>query len=72
MNECRINIQNDIINNILDALETMTAGIGITKKYNYELKEGFGSSTIIFTPKEGNEMNPLDFFLLGYFIGRDY
>lgn len=72
MKECRINFQNDIIENILDALKTCGAGIGIAKKYNYEVESGTYSSTLVFTPKDGNEMNTIDFFMFGYFVGRDY
>lgn len=72
MKECRINFQNDVIEKILEALKTCGTGIGIVEKYSLEILKGDYSSTIVFTPKEGEEINARDFFMLGYFVGRDY
>jgi len=72
MKECRINFQNEIIETILEALETCSMGEGIVIKYDYILLKGKYSSTLVFTPKEGKEMDANDFFMLGYFVGRDY
>lgn len=68
MKDCRINIQPYIIDKIIAALETCATGIGIAEKYSYKIQ----NNTIIFTPKDGKEMNANDFFMLGYFVGRDY
>ncbi|MBP7174052.1 MAG: hypothetical protein KBA33_08320 [Cloacibacterium sp.] len=72
MKECRINIQNDIVEKILEALKTCSQGIGVTLQYEYTIEKDRYGSTIIFIPKEGRKMNPTDFFFLGYFVGRDY
>ena len=72
MKDCRINAQNDIIANIEFALETCSQGLGMLEKYNITKELGDYGSTLIFTVKSDKEMNPSDFFWLGYFFGRDY
>ena len=72
MKECRINAQNDIIENVILALNTCSQGIGMLFKYDMGRIDNGYSSTLIFTPKKGYSINPTDFFLLGYYVGRDY
>lgn len=72
MKDCRINAQNDIIKNILFALDTCSQGLGMKEKYEIKKEPGNYGSTLVFTPMLGFEMNPADFFWLGYYFGRDY
>ncbi|CAI9673418.1 MULTISPECIES: hypothetical protein [Elizabethkingia] len=64
--------QNDQIEAFKDALETNSIGKQISEKYDIKYIPGTYSSSLIFTPKEDTEINPIDFLLLGYYVGRDY
>ena len=72
MEDFRINSQNGTIESILEALETCSQGIGMQVKYEYSIEIGDYSSTIVFKLKPKYTSNPIDFFWLGYFVGRDY
>lgn len=72
MEDFKINSQNNTIDSILEALKTCSQGIGMTEKYNHTIDTGETSSTIIFRLNPGFIYNPIDFFWLGYFVGRDY
>lgn len=64
--------QNTIILNIIGALKTCSTGIGIRHLHNITIKRGPSDSQIEFTRKDGEDIKPVDFFMLGYFIGRYY
>jgi hypothetical protein len=72
MAEYRINSQNDTIELILKALEEVSVGIGFSVLCDIEVIKGEDSSTIIFKTKDGREIKQSDFFMLGYFVGRDF
>jgi len=46
--------------------------MGIRKLHNIQINRSDNDTQIIFTRKDGKPINPLDFFMLGYFVGRDY
>lgn len=72
MKQATINSQNDDIDNVILALETCSVGEGMSVKYDVTRMDNGYSSTLTFTPKEGYEINPADFFWIGYYVGRDY
>lgn len=72
MKEFKLSSQNDQIDAFRDALETNSIGIVISSKYDIKYMPGTYSSSLIFTPKKDTEVNPIDFLLLGFFVGSDY
>ncbi|SEW27613.1 hypothetical protein SAMN05421841_1970 [Chryseobacterium wanjuense] len=68
----KIHHQNSLILHIISALKTSLTGRGIRELYNIKINRGYYDSTIEFSKKDGKSINPLDFFMLGYFVGRDY
>lgn len=72
MAEYRINSQNDTVELILKALEEVSVGIGFSILCDIEVIKDKYSSTIIFKTKEEREIKQSDFFMLGYFVGRDF
>ena len=63
---------NSIILGIIGALKTCSIGIGIRELHNITIKRGINDSKIEFCRKDGEDIKPVDFFMLGYFVGRDY
>lgn len=72
MAEYRINSQNDTIKLILKALKELSVGIGFSVICDIEVVKGKDSSTIIFKTKDERKIKHSDFFMLGYFVGRDF
>ncbi|OPC34587.1 hypothetical protein [Elizabethkingia miricola] len=72
MKEFKHVAQNDQIDAFIDALETNSIGMIISSKYDIKHIPGTYSSSLIFTPKKDTEINPIDFLLLGFYVGRDY
>jgi len=72
MKELKIAHQNDLILNIIAALKTCVLGIGIREVYDIRINRGPYSSEIIFSKKNGTLIEAIDFFMLGYLVGRDY
>lgn len=64
--------QNSIILSIIGALKTCSTGIGIRHLHNITIKRGIDDSQIEFCRKDGEDIKPVDFFMMGYFVGRDY
>ncbi|WP_347219305.1 hypothetical protein [Chryseobacterium sp.] len=64
--------QNPLILATISALNSSVIGKGIKTAYNVKIIRGSYDSQLEFTRKDGNPVNPLDFFMLGYFVGRDY
>lgn len=72
MKELRITQQNSLILAIISSLKTCILGKGIRASHNIIVNRGFYDSQIVFSRKDGNPIKPIDFFMLGYLIGRDY
>jgi hypothetical protein len=72
MKTVRINSQNDMIDLITLALEEMSLGQGFKILCNIEYLKQENSTTMVFERKDGKELDPSDFFFLGYFVGRDF
>lgn len=72
MKRIRIKHQNTLILGVIGALKTLTLGKGIREAHNIKILRGHYDSQIEFTRKDENEIDPIDFFMLGYFVGRDY
>lgn len=64
--------QNYIILQIISALKTCIHGKGIRELHHIKIERGSYGSSIEFTRKDQQPVNPVDFFMLGYFVGRDY
>jgi hypothetical protein len=63
---------NILILSIINALKTSTLGIGIRDTHNIIINRGNYDSQIEFRRKDNKMIKPIDFFILGYMIGRDY
>ena len=72
MKRIKIAHQNSLILSTISALNSSSLGKGIKTSHNIKLKRGERSSQLELTRKDGEDLNPLDFFMLGYFVGRDY
>lgn len=72
MKKVTIKQQNSTILSIIGALKTCIIGKGIRLLHHMKIIRGHYDTQIEFTRKDGKEINPLDFFMLGYFVGRDY
>lgn len=74
MAEYRYTTENSNITKIKHALKTCTMGVGLTVLCDIEIKKkGSAFSTIIFKTKdETKEINPMEFFVFGLIVGRDY
>jgi len=59
----KITADNTIINQITNAIETSSIGIGIQEKYDIV----YTSNSIEFISKTNEDPNMLDFFWLGWF-----
>ncbi len=68
MENFRINAQESIINNILEALENSILGQGIASNWDYEL---LNEKTIEFNLKEGKTFRIADIFWFGYITAID-
>ncbi len=72
MKKFSIKQQNNLILGVIGALKTCSTGIGIRRGHNIIINRGHYDTQIEFTRKDNKEINPIDFFMLGYFVGRDY
>lgn len=57
---------------IIGALKTNVMAMGIREKHNIKIIRGHYDSLLEFSRKDGKMIRPIDFFMLGYFVGRDY
>ncbi|ASK29711.1 hypothetical protein CEY12_06155 [Chryseobacterium sp. T16E-39] len=72
MKKIRIKQQNSFILGVIGALKTLMLGKGIRATHDINIVRGQNDSLIEFTRKDEQDINPLDFFMFGYFVGRDY
>lgn len=72
MKEYRLNAQNDLIDLVTLALKETSIGEGFTIICDIEYLRNDYSTTIVFKRKDGEDIDASDFFLLGYFVGRDF
>ncbi|HFK5563454.1 TPA: hypothetical protein ACGZ9C_003122 [Elizabethkingia anophelis] len=72
MKEFKLSSQNEHIKAIEEAFESYSVAIQLHEKLYIEVKRGEYSSTIYFTVKEGHEINPIDFFWIGFMVRQDY
>ncbi|ROH98392.1 hypothetical protein EGI16_21390 [Chryseobacterium sp. G0240] len=73
MAEYRHTTNNGDIIKIKAALKTCSYGIGLTKLCDIEIIWGIPLSTIVFKTKDpAKEVDPMEFFVFGTIVGRDY
>ena len=72
MDRIVIKQQNTLILAVISALNSSVLGSGVKATHSIKIKRGSYDSQLEFTRKDGEPINPLDFFMLGYFVGRDY
>ncbi|MYZ60735.1 hypothetical protein EH151_12645 [Elizabethkingia anophelis] len=72
MKEFKLSSQNEHIKAIEEAFESYSVAILMLEKVNYEIKRGEYSSTIYFTVKDNQDINPIDFFWIGFMVRQDY
>lgn len=66
MKELKIEAQASLILEVVKALKYNCSGIGLRTIYDIKIeRESYYNNKIIFTAKEGKEINPLHFFYLG-------
>lgn len=71
MKEFKIESQSSLILDIIKALKHNCSGIGLRVIYDIKIERpSYNNSRIIFTAKDGKEINPRDFFYLGLDISR--
>ncbi len=66
----RIEIQIDIVKDIIEGLETNMYGRVIRERCDIRYNLNPQKSFIEFTVKNGHKVNDLEWFYLGYFLGR--
>lgn len=65
MKEFKIEGQPNLILEVVRALKYNSSGIGLRKLYDIKIeRKSYFNNKIIFTAKEGREINPLHFFYL--------
>ncbi|MGV0830738.1 hypothetical protein ACTS9D_00765 [Empedobacter brevis] len=62
----KITAQESIIEQIKQAIETSSIGLGIQEKYNIVIS----AQSVEFIPRTEQEPNPIDFFWLGWFANQ--
>ncbi|AZA49560.1 hypothetical protein EG346_15855 [Chryseobacterium carnipullorum] len=72
MKTFKIKTQNHLILGIIGALKTCSTGQGIRIMYDLKINRGNYDTQIEFVRKDGKDINAVDFFMLGYIVGRDY
>ncbi|UDQ55012.1 hypothetical protein LJF28_04920 [Chryseobacterium indologenes] len=73
MAEYRHTTNNGDIIKIKHALKTCSYGIGLTVLCDIEVIPGIPLSTIVFKTKDpAKEIDPMEFFVFGIILGRDY
>lgn len=72
MKEFKLNSQNEHIEAIEEAFETYSLAQQVREKLHIDIKRGEYSSTIHFTVKDGQEIDPVAFFWIGFIVRQDY
>ncbi|MCQ9638620.1 hypothetical protein MP478_04395 [Chryseobacterium sp. WG14] len=68
----RIKQQNSLILATISALNNTVLGKGIKATHIIKISRGKYDSLLEFSRKDGQPMESLDCFMLGYFVGRDF
>ena len=64
--------QKEIINAVLEALDTSSIGIGIKERYNIKKSNDKVNYSLTFQLKEDKESNETDYFWLGWIANQYY
>ncbi|MDV3461782.1 hypothetical protein CMV04_12255 [Elizabethkingia anophelis] len=72
MKEFKLSSQNEHIKAIEEAFESYSVAIQLREKLDINIKRGEYSSTINFTVKDNQYINPIDFFWIGFMVRQDY
>lgn len=64
--------QKEIINAVLEALDTSVIGIGVKERYNIKISNDKVNYSLNFNLKEGKEANETDYFWLGWVSNQYY
>ncbi|WP_407475359.1 hypothetical protein [Elizabethkingia anophelis] len=72
MKEFKLSSQNEHIKSIEEAFESYSVAIQLREKLDINIKRGEYSSTIYFTVKDNQDINPIDFFWIGFMVRQDY
>ena len=64
--------QKEIINAVLEALDTSSIGIGIKERYNIKKSNDKVNYSLTFQLKEDKEANETDYFWLGWIANQYY
>lgn len=72
MKEFKLSSQNEHIKAIEEAFESYSVAIQLREKLDINIKRGEYSSTINFTVKDNHDINPIDFFWIGFMVRQDY
>ncbi|AQX12537.1 hypothetical protein HZP84_16270 [Elizabethkingia anophelis] len=72
MKEFKLSSQNEHIKAIEEAFESYSVAIQLREKLDINIKRGEYSSTINFTVKDNQDINPIDFFWIGFMVRQDY
>ncbi|WBV60254.1 hypothetical protein PFY12_14595 [Chryseobacterium camelliae] len=66
MKQFKIEAQASLILEVVKALKYNSSGMGLREIYDIRIERpSYNNNRIIFTAKEGKEINPRDFFYLG-------
>lgn len=68
----KITGQKEIINAVLEALDTSTIGIGMKERYNIKKSNDQVNYSLTFQLKEDKEANETDYFWLGWIANQYY
>ncbi|MDM1299928.1 hypothetical protein HXZ94_15640 [Empedobacter falsenii] len=68
----KITGQKEIINAVLEALDTSSIGIGIKERYNIKKSNDQVNYSLTFQLKEDKEANETDYFWLGWVSNQYY
>ncbi|MGI9582630.1 hypothetical protein ACR1PO_15650 [Chryseobacterium sp. RRHN12] len=68
----KIKHQNSLILATISAINSSVLGKGIKATCDIKVKRGDYDSLLEITRKDGDPVQPIDAFMLGYFVGRDY
>ncbi|HAR73439.1 MAG TPA: hypothetical protein DCR77_08535 [Flavobacteriaceae bacterium] len=68
----KITGQKEIINAVLEALDTSSIGIGIKERYNIIKSNDQVNYSLTFHLKEGKKVNETDYFWLGWVSNQYY
>ncbi|MDM1547387.1 hypothetical protein HX096_05870 [Empedobacter falsenii] len=68
----KITGQKEIINAVLEALDTSVIGIGIKERYNIKKSNDQVNYSLTFELKEDKKVNETDYFWLGWIANQYY